>query len=124
VDIERQVQYWRESALDDLEAAAVLLDKGKVNQGLFFLHLAVEKALKALVCRATSSTPPPIHSLPKLAELSEIVFTPDHQRLLAGISAFQVRGRYELPTRPLISAEESRGLFGTIQGLVQWLNSR
>jgi HEPN domain-containing protein len=124
VDVERQVRYWRESAQDDLEAAVLLLDNGKVNQGLFFAHLALEKALKAIVCRASLSTPPPIHNLPKLADLSKLVFTAEQQRLLAQVSAFHLRGRYELPVHPLISEDEARSLFGAIEELALWLTSR
>jgi len=121
VDVEKQVQYWRESAVDDLEAATLLFDKGKVNQGLFFAHLALEKALKAVVCRAIQSTPPLTHNLPKLADCSGIPFTADQRRFLARVSRFQIRGRYELPARPLISRKECPGFRNTVEETVQWL---
>jgi len=53
VNIDKQVAYWRNGAVEDWEVAAHLLERGNVRHGLFFVHLAVEKALKALVCRNT-----------------------------------------------------------------------
>lgn len=41
VDIDRQVTYWQEGALDNLEAADALLDRDKIRQALFFAHLAI-----------------------------------------------------------------------------------
>jgi len=123
VNVERQVEYWRESAVDDLEAAALLVEKEKINQSLFFAHLALEKALKALVCRATRSTPLPIHDLSKLAERSEMGFSPEQMNLLDQVSRFQLRGRYELPARPLLPKGGAGEVFSRIRELVLWLIS-
>ena len=47
-DKQKQLNYWKSSAEDDLEAADVLFDGGKYLQALFFSHLVIEKMLKAL----------------------------------------------------------------------------
>ncbi len=52
--------------------AQILIDKGINRQALFFVHLSVEKALKALVCRETSDIPPRTHNLVRLAELAKL----------------------------------------------------
>ncbi len=53
IDIEKQVAYWRHGAEEDWEVAHQLFDRGYIRHSLFFVHLALEKALKAHVCRHT-----------------------------------------------------------------------
>jgi HEPN domain-containing protein len=48
MNIQKHVKYWRRGAKEEIVVAGDLLDKGHVRQALFFAHLAVEKALKAL----------------------------------------------------------------------------
>ncbi|NCO95976.1 MAG: HEPN domain-containing protein, partial [Armatimonadetes bacterium] len=52
IDVEKQVAYWRDGAKEDWEVAQELVDRGRTRHGLFFGHLALEKLLKAHVCRA------------------------------------------------------------------------
>ena len=70
-DIEKQVAYWRDSAVEDLQVAQDLIKRQRTRHGLFFLHLALEKLLKALVCRQTQDLAPRTHNLIRLAELAE-----------------------------------------------------
>jgi hypothetical protein len=53
VDIQKQVDYWRDGSADDLRVAQKLIAEKEIRQGLFFTHLSMEKLLKALVCRNT-----------------------------------------------------------------------
>lgn len=55
IDVAAQVRYWREGAVDDLEAAKALLAAAKFRQAGFFVHLAVEKSLKACVVHALAT---------------------------------------------------------------------
>jgi HEPN domain-containing protein len=121
MDIEKQVQYWREGSLDDLEAAVFLVEKGKVNQGLFFCHLALEKALKALVWRKTKDTPPFIHDLTRLSQLAAVPLTTEQETFLARASRYNLHGRYEVPLRALASANEARAALQTTKEMVEWL---
>jgi len=45
-------------------------EKNRIRHGLFLANLALEKALKALVCKATRDLAPRIHNLVRLAELA------------------------------------------------------
>jgi len=45
--------------------AQVLVNQGKILQGLFFAHLVLEKALKPHVCMLTQDLAPKIHNLIK-----------------------------------------------------------
>ena len=49
VNTEKQIAFWRQGAAEDWEVADALVDRGSARHGLFFAHLALEKALKALV---------------------------------------------------------------------------
>lgn len=50
IDIEKQSAYWRKGADEDWEAGKELLQNGRIRQGLFFIHLSLEKILKAHFC--------------------------------------------------------------------------
>lgn len=50
-DIERHVAYWSSTAAEDVASAELLVRNGHTRQGLFFMHLALEKILKAHVTR-------------------------------------------------------------------------
>jgi len=69
MDVEKQIDYWRQGSTEDWEVAVRLVKDGKSRHGLFFAHLAPEK-LKALVCRHTRDIPPRIHNLTRLSQLA------------------------------------------------------
>ena len=70
VDIAKQIAYWRDGAMEDIEVAEHLVGSGRTRHGLFFAHLALEKILKALVCKETQDLAPRSHNLLRLAELA------------------------------------------------------
>jgi hypothetical protein len=55
-----------------------LIRSGKIRHGLFFLHLTLEKILKAHVCQNTQDIAPRMYNLVRLAELSGITFRQEH----------------------------------------------
>lgn len=121
MDIRRQIEYWLNGSQDDIEAAAVLLEKGKVRQSLFFAHLAVEKALKAHVSKAAESVPPRTHDLLRLAELAGISLDPPRRTFLARLQRFCLEGRY--PDSPLEMPEldEARAELDDARETRSWL---
>lgn len=70
VDVDKQIAFWREGAKEDWGVAYHLVDPARVRHGLFFAHLALEKALKALVCPKTRDIAPRLHNLVRLAEVA------------------------------------------------------
>jgi len=74
INIEKQVDYWFTSAFDDLESAKVLINNKRYLQGLFFCHLVIEKAIKAIVVKQTSEIAPRSHNLLYLSEIAGITF--------------------------------------------------
>jgi HEPN domain-containing protein len=51
MDVQKQIDYWRKGAEEDIAAAGALVEKQHPRQALFFGHLAIEKMLKAHVAR-------------------------------------------------------------------------
>ncbi len=72
MDIKRQIEYWRKGANDDLDTARILIERGRMVHGLFFCHLVIEKALKALVVKQTLELAPRSHNLIHLSELANL----------------------------------------------------
>jgi HEPN domain-containing protein len=81
IDIERQVGYRQSGAREDWTVARELVDAGRVRHGLLFAHLALEKALKALVSRYSCDLPPRIHNLARLVELAGVDTSADHHNI-------------------------------------------
>jgi HEPN domain-containing protein len=98
MDVRQQIEYWLNGSQDDIEAAVVLLEKRKICQSLFFAHLAVEKALKAHVSKATGAVPPRTHDLLRLAELAGVSLAAPRRMFLARLQRYCMEGRYpDLP---------------------------
>ena len=93
-DIPKQIKYWINGALDNIETAEILIDKGKRLEGLFFCHLALEKELKAHVTKATQTVPPKTHNLVRLAEIAGLDLQEEVYVFLGDMMEYQVEGRY------------------------------
>ena len=121
MDVQEQITYWLGGSQEDIEAAAVLIEKRKIRQGLFFAHLAVEKALKAGVTRATAALPPRTHDLLRLADLAGIAVPPQRREFLARLQRYCLEGRY--PDLPLAapSWEEAQAELTEAQETRSWL---
>ncbi len=72
INIRKQINYWIEGAAEDWQVAQELANLGRTCHSLFFAHLALEKTLKANICRATNNLAPRMHALLRLAELAEL----------------------------------------------------
>jgi len=91
----RQVQYWRATADDDLEAIDLLFQGGKFVHALFFTHLALEKILKAhWVNNNPQNVPPKTHNLTILYEKTGLDLTEEDTDFMQMMNVFQIEGRY------------------------------
>lgn len=63
----RETENWSAMSQYDLDTAEHMLQTGRFLYVVFMCHMAIEKALKAIVCEATNAAPPRIHDLEKLA---------------------------------------------------------
>lgn len=121
MNIEKQVAHWLESAQEDWVAANRLLDSGSVRHGLFFVHLAVEKAFKALYCKKEKKVPPKIHNLLRLAELLEIQLTNEQRDICSIINRFNDQGRYPETSSRRIGTDRALKYAKDAEGIYQWL---
>jgi HEPN domain-containing protein len=65
---------WLDMVDYDITTAEEMLKTGRYVYVIFMCHLAIEKALKAVVCEATNKFPPKTHDLILLVTLSKIEF--------------------------------------------------
>jgi HEPN domain-containing protein len=123
VDIEKQLDYWRAGAREDWDVGADLVTRGKARHGLFFLHLALEKALKALVCRATSDFAPKTHGLVRLADLAGVTLTDAQKDVLAIFTQYNLVGRYPDTLGPAPTPAEALARMREAKEIYEWLHT-
>ena len=121
IDIEKQVAYWRQSAQEDWAVAQELLGRNRIRHGLFFAFLALEKILKAHVCRHTNDLAPCTHNLVRLAETSGLELSPNQTDVLAEMNEFAMAGRYPDTTSPVPTHDEGKAQQAKAQEVFQWL---
>lgn len=124
IDIAKQIDYWRRGDAEDWELGIDVIARQKLRYGLFFAHLAIEKALKALMCRATRDLAPRTHALLRLAELSGLDLRADQRAFLSEFDRYQIEGSYpdNLMTPP--NLDEARGQMEQAREIFQWLMQR
>jgi HEPN domain-containing protein len=121
INIEKQVAYWRDGAVEDWEIAQELIERGRTRHGLFFVHLSLEKLLKAHVCRHTQDLAPRLHNLVRLAELAALPLSQAQVDVLAEINAFHIEGRYPDVLIPPPSQDEAESYLRRAQEIYRWL---
>ena len=124
VNIEKHISYWRNGAEEDFEVANQLIGSDKIRHGLFFLHLTLEKILKAHVCRNTGDIAPRLHNLARLAELSGVTFQQEHTELLPEMNPFNIEGRYPEFWGALPFPEEVEPLNQKTGEIFEWLRNQ
>ncbi len=95
----KMFEYWVSSANDDWETAEILLDKKRYVPALFFIHLSLEKLIKALIIKKNKA-PDFIHNLRRLYE--QIGIVPEkYIPWLNEISTFNISARYDVEKNTL-----------------------
>jgi HEPN domain-containing protein len=121
VNVDKQVAHWLNSAKEDLEVAGQLIDGGKYRHGLFFIHLSIEKVLKAIYTKRLAQVPPKLHALDRLVELCGLQVSDEQTRIMARINAFNLEGRYPEQTPIQLDRESATGLKLKAEEVYQWL---
>ncbi len=122
IDTDKQVEYWIHGAIDDLKSAKILIESNRLLHGLFFCHLVIEKAIKALVVKQTKELAPRSHNLLYLSEKIELKFNEDEEIFLGILMKYQLQGRYpdynpNIPTRTTVATylEKTKTLLTWLQ---------
>lgn len=118
-DLEKR---WRADGKDDIGLARHLLGIGKHTRAMFFAHLALEKALKALIIRATGGLPPRIHNLLTLADRAGVTLDDNRQRFLSAMNEYQMAGRY-LQIEKSIDPRSAIEDLEAAERVFEWLSS-
>lgn len=122
IDIDKHIAQWRTGSQEDWEVARSLVAQKRIRHGLFFAHLALEKMLKAHVCRTTNGLAPPIHNLLRLAEHAALGLEGVQRELLAEVNSFNIEGRYPELLLPQPTPKEADQYLGRIEELLSCLN--
>lgn len=97
---------WYQYAHADLDAAQRLFHTPRPTRWthllvLWHCHQAIEKTLKAVMVQQNKEILK-IHDLPRLAQLTELVFTKHHQQTIDKLNKFYLRSRYpDIASAPL-----------------------
>jgi HEPN domain-containing protein len=94
LDVAKHVAYWSAGANEAMETAELLIGNGRYGFALFFLHLSLEKLLKAIVAKAGGEVPPKTHNLLFLAERTGLKPQPEIMQVLGEFRAYCIIGRY------------------------------
>jgi HEPN domain-containing protein len=121
VDIAQQIAHWRDGAREEWQVAAELLEKGRIRHALFFTHLAIEKALKAHVCRHTGDLAPRTHNLVRLAEAAGLKVPSESRDVLGEMNEFVLTGRYPDASANVPTLSDARVQHQRAQGVFLWL---
>ncbi|MFH1107902.1 MAG: HEPN domain-containing protein [Planctomycetota bacterium] len=124
IDVAAQVRYWRDGSADDLEAARTLLVGGKIRQAGFFVHLAIEKAVKACAVAATRDLPPRSHDLLFLVQRLGIALTDAQRDFMGRVQVYCLEGRYPTELPPPPAAEAVAQDLQQAAEMIRWLMSR
>ena len=93
--IEDHIQYWMDSAADDLNTAEKLFSVEKFDWCLFLGHLVLDKTLKShYVQDNENQMPPRIHNLVKLAKKTRLPLNEDLILFLDEVSDFNLEVSY------------------------------
>ncbi|TAL49901.1 HEPN domain-containing protein [Patescibacteria group bacterium] len=87
-------EYWVKSSREKRKTMESLYASRRYADCLFFGHLILEKALKALVVVKTRDHAPYIHNLSRLANLAGLEESESIRILLARVSEFNLETRY------------------------------
>ncbi len=124
-----KVTYWLEIAEYDLETAQAMLETNRLLYVGFMCHQTIEKLLKAYYVSSFKNTPPYIHNLSRLANLSGIFdqLSEEQKDLLDILEPLNIEARY--PTHKdlifdSLTFEKCAVLIKQVKELSEWIKSR
>ncbi|TSC84208.1 MAG: HEPN domain-containing protein [Microgenomates group bacterium Gr01-1014_16] len=93
---EEVVAFWKKASDKDWDFAMELYVGGKrYDYALFFVHLSLEKLLKAIHYHRKDSHPLAIHDLAELARRAGLEIDQEFEKRLKEITTFNIAARYD-----------------------------
>lgn len=124
INIEKHIEHWKKGSDEDFDVANQLIKSNKIRHGLFFLHLALEKILKAFICLHSSDIAPRLHNLVRLSEFSGITFEQKQTDFLSEMNPFNIEGRYPELWGAFPSQKEAEELLTQTEEMLRCLKNR
>lgn len=117
----KHIEYWKSSALSDIDTALILIEKDKIKEGLFFCHLTIEKMLKAHFVKEKEEVPPRSHDLLYFQRKLSINFVDNQLIFMAFLIKFHLEGRYPDYNPPIILKKDAINYHLRTKELLEWL---
>jgi HEPN domain-containing protein len=92
--LKKETKNWIEMVDYDLITANQMFKTGRFVYVIFMCHLAIEKALKAIVCEETNRVPPKTHDLIFLINLGKVKLSGDLLDFIGMINNAGIVTRY------------------------------
>ncbi len=94
--LKEHIEYWKNSAMGDWNAAQSLIETRHLPQSMFIFYLSIEKLLKAnWILDNGESFPPLTHNLENLYAQTEIELEANDIDLLKLVNTWNIEGRYQ-----------------------------
>ncbi|MBU6157922.1 MAG: HEPN domain-containing protein [Bacteroidetes bacterium] len=122
------IAYWKNSSNEDWETALYNYEGKRSVPALFFLHLSVEKMLKAIWVKDNlSNTPPFTHDLQKIAGETDLEWDAVHFDYLSVVNNWNIEARYPDYKHTLHKIATSKYMqmhVDKVKALLQWLQEK
>lgn len=99
----KAAENWLAQVDYDITTAEHMLNTGRYVYVIFMCHLALEKALKAVVTEETQTLPPRTHNLIDLALRAKLTFSKEDQEFLGKINDASAVTRYPEDLSKIVS---------------------
>ena len=127
MDVDKIVAYWLTTSAEDFKVMEHLFEKGDYAHALFFAHLAIEKALKALYCKTKKDHAPHKHNLLNLARLIDLSITEEQELWLEEVNRFNLEARYpdfKLNFYKICTRDFTLGHINKTEEFIPWISNK
>lgn len=126
---EELINFWFESAENDLDTMRLLYKNKKNTWSLFIGHLVVEKLLKGLIIRNNSDVlvVPKIHNLIFLSQKAKLVVPNKIKEKIQVINTFNISARYDDYKKTFeekCTDSYTKNQINNIEEVVKWLKEQ
>lgn len=126
---EELINFWFESAENDLDTMRLLYKNKKNTWSLFIGHLVVEKLLKGLIIRNNSDVliVPKIHNLILLSQKAKLVVPNKIKEKIQVINTFNISARYDDYKKTFeekCTDNYTKNQINNIEEVVKWLKEQ
>ena len=127
--MEDKTKYWLDLANYDMESARVMQNGCRYLYVGFMCHQTIEKALKAYLTGITEDTPPYIHNLIRLSELTGLLtqFNDEQKQTIITLNPLNIETRYPIKKEELgllLTKQFCEQLLKDTEELLKWIESK